>query len=137
MSYSVALHILQTLKVQKSSKTRRKQLRTIFSLVLSVFRFSYYNCLELTGITITRVLVISGPIKFYFPYKGAFNFVRLRSANGLCRTRSLSEWCGRYGAAIMVRPLWCVQFGVGILWCWFFMARDNMVQWCEEFFCSL
>ena len=43
-------------------------------------------------------------------------------------------WCGRYGAATMV---WCVQFGVGILWCWFFMARDNVVQWCEEFFFAL
>ena len=41
------------------------------------------------------------------------------------------------GAAIMVRPLWCGHYGVGILWCWFFMARDNMVRWCQEFFCSL
>jgi len=37
-------------------------------------------------------------------------------------------WAYQNGVAIMVCKLWCVRFGVEILWCGFFMARDNVVQ---------
>jgi len=28
----------------------------------------------------------------------------------------------------------CTIRCAGILWCWFFIAYDNVVQWCEDFF---
>jgi len=44
----------------------------------------------------------------------------------------LPVWCGHFGAATMVCTIRCGDSMVLV-----FMARDNMVQWCEEFFCSL
>ena len=40
----------------------------------------------------------------------------------------------QYGAAIMVEPLWCVQFGVGILWCWFLWRATIWCNGAKNFF---